>query len=82
MIENNEPVTLNNIYTQDKDTGLLLVAYPEEDKITEFEYTMKLEVTGTKRPVEPVTPTEPEPTTPPKEDETETEPDVEVKPTT
>jgi len=54
MVPNNAPVTLGETYTVDYMTGLLLIAYPNEDQVTEFEFSYKFEITGELRPAEEV----------------------------
>ena len=50
MVPNNAPVTLGETYTVDYMTGLLLIAYPNEEQATEFEFSYKFEIAGELRP--------------------------------
>ena len=43
IVENNEVVSLGHTYKVDSETGFLLVAYPNTDVETEFEFTYTLE---------------------------------------
>jgi len=43
VIDNNEQVSVGNTYKIDSDTGFLLVAYPNSDIDTEFEFSYTLE---------------------------------------
>lgn len=45
VVENNAPVELGKTYLIDHKTGFLLVAYPNEGKATDFEFTYKIEAT-------------------------------------
>lgn len=79
MVVNNEVVTLGTTYVNDYKTGLVLVAYPTEDTVTEFEYTMKLVATPGPAKEEEVTPTPtPTPTPEPEVTPEETTPKEEV----
>ena len=42
VIEGNLPVELGKTYHVDYDLGFLVVAYPNEGKATEFEFTYRL----------------------------------------
>ena len=80
MVVNNEVVTLGTTYVNDYKTGLVLVAYPTEDTVTEFEYTMKLIATPGPKKEEEVTPTPtPEPEVEPEEPKPEPEKEVVVE---
>jgi hypothetical protein len=39
VVQNNEPLTVGQTYKIDSDIGFLLVAYPNLDSDTEFEFT-------------------------------------------
>lgn len=43
IVENNEAVSLGQTYKIDSETGFLLVAYPNTDVETEFEFSYTLE---------------------------------------
>jgi hypothetical protein len=43
VVENNEPVSVGQTYQIDSGTGFLLVAYPNTDVDTEFEFTYTLQ---------------------------------------
>ena len=45
VVENNAPVELDKVYSIDHNTGFLLVAYPNEGKATDFEFTYKIAAT-------------------------------------
>jgi hypothetical protein len=43
VVENNEQVSLDHTYKIDSETGFFMVAYPNSDVDTEFEFTYTLE---------------------------------------
>ena len=51
ITDQNEQVVLDQEYTVDADVGFLLIAYPDEDAETEFEFTFNLGSYATPPPV-------------------------------
>ena len=51
ITDQNEQVVLDQEYTVDADVGFLLIAYPDEDAETEFEFTFNIGSYATPPPV-------------------------------